>query len=77
MMEPKKKNWVKKAIPAARKGVFKEKAQAAGETTREYATEKMNAPGGLGKEARVATTLMGMSHKKKSKMYTHPSSNKD
>jgi hypothetical protein len=72
-----KKNWIKKAVPKSRHGVFREKAEAAGKTTREYAKEKESAPGALGKEARLAETLMGMSHKKKkSKMYSHPSSEK-
>lgn len=69
-----KKRWIQKAVPKAGRGVFKAKAQAAGETTREYAAEKADASGALGKEARLAQTLMGMSHKKKSKLYTHPSS---
>lgn len=71
-----KKNWIKQAVRPARRGVFKAKAEAAGETTKEYAAEKSDAPGALGKEARLAQTLMGMGHKKKSKLYTHPSSNR-
>ena len=72
--EPKKKNWIKKAVPKERRGVFKAKAEAAGETTKEYASEKASAPGELGREARLATNLMGMSHKrkKKSPLYDHP-----
>src|SRR6202021_2591267 len=69
-----KKNWIKKAIPKGNRGKFKAKAEAAGETTREYAAEKKDAPGALGKEARLAQNLMGM--KRKSKMYSHPSSAK-
>jgi hypothetical protein len=65
-----KKTWIKKAVPKARKGVFKEKAGDAGETTAEYAREKEHAPGALGKEARLAETLMGMGHKKhREKLY--------
>ena len=47
------------------------KAEAAGKTTKEYAAEKSDAPGALGKEARLAENLMGMSHKKsaKAKLY--------
>lgn len=73
-----KKNWVKQAVPKSRKGVFKAKAEAAGRTTAEYAAEKKDAPGALGKEARLAQTLMGMGHKKSGnkKLYTHPSSNR-
>jgi hypothetical protein len=65
MAEGKKKKWIQKAIPKSRHGVFKKKAEAAGVSTREFAKEKENAPGALGKEARLAETLMGMSHKKK------------
>lgn len=54
-----KKNWVKKATEGG-KGVFRKKAEAAGESTAEFAEEKADAPGKLGKEARLATTLMGM-----------------
>ncbi len=53
-------NFISKAVPKKRRGVFKEKAQAAGKTTREFAAEKKDAPGALGKEARLASTLMGM-----------------
>ena len=75
MAEGKKKKWVKKAVPEARKGVFKAKAEAAGMSTKAYAEKEKDAPGTLGKEARLATTLMGMGHKaKKSKMYDHPRS---
>jgi hypothetical protein len=69
MAEAKKKKWIQKAVPKSRHGVFRKKAEAAGETTREFAKEKEGAPGALGKEARLAETLMGMPHKKKSKMY--------
>lgn len=72
-----KKKWIQSAVPKARKGVFKAKAEAAGKTTREYAAEKSGSPGELGREARLASTLMGMHQaKKKSKLYTHPSSSK-
>lgn len=73
MAKPKK--WISKAIPKSHEGKFSAKAEAAGETTREYAAEKAGAPGKLGKEARLATTLMGMN--KKSKMYDHPRSKRD
>ncbi len=71
-----KKKWVQHAVPKSRKGIFKAKAERAGKTTAEYAKEKEGASGTLGKEARLAETLMGMGHKKKSKLYTHPSSNR-
>lgn len=65
-----KKNWVKQAVPKKRRGVFRAKAEAAGESTAAYAEEKKDAPGKLGREARLASTLMGMSHKrKKSPLY--------
>lgn len=64
-----KKNWIKTAIPKARRGVFKAKAEAAGKTTREYASEKADAPGALGKEARLAENLMGMRKKNSAKLY--------
>ena len=63
-----KKKWIKKAVAGAH-GQFAAKAKAAGETTREYAAEKASAPGTLGKQARLAQTLMGMHHKA-SKMYS-------
>ena len=80
MAEPaKKKNWIKKAVPKERRGVFKEKAKEAGMSTSVYAKKKEDAPGALGKEARLAENLMGMSHKrkKKSPLYTNPRSQKD
>ncbi len=58
------KNFIKDAI-GNNKGVFKAKAKAAGKTTAEYAAEKASAPGKLGREARLAKTLMGMNKKKK------------
>ncbi len=57
-----KHKFIKKATANAH-GQFRRKAEAAGETTREFAKEKEGAPGKLGKEARLATTLMGMHHK--------------
>ncbi len=59
-----KKDWIKKAV-AGGKGAFKAKADAAGKSTAEFAAEKADAPGKLGKEARLASTLMGM-HKSRS-----------
>lgn len=71
-----KKNWIKQATPKGRRGVFKTKAEAAGKTTKQYAAEKADAPGALGKQARLAQTLMGMGKKSNTKLYTHPSSNR-
>jgi hypothetical protein len=67
-MAERKKKWIKGAVSNAH-GQFKAKAEAAGKTTREFAEEKKDAPGKLGKEARLATTLMGMHHGKAEKMY--------
>jgi hypothetical protein len=75
-MAKKPKKWISKAVPKSHEGKFAAKAKAAGETTREYAAEKAGSGGTLGKEARLATTLMGMHHKK-SKMYDHPRSKRD
>ena len=63
--------WIKKAIKPQNKGDFKAKAEKAGESTSEFADEKKDAPGKLGKEARLAGTLMGMHHDrpKASKLY--------
>lgn len=61
------KKWIKGAIKHP--GAFKAKAEAAGKTTSEFAEEKAGAPGKLGKEARLASTLMGMHHAKADKMY--------
>lgn len=56
-----KKHWMKKAFANAH-GQFKEKAEAAGKSTREYASEKADASGKLGKEARLAEVGMKASH---------------
>lgn len=56
----KSKKWIAKATANA-KGQFAAKAKKAGKTTREFAREKASAPGKLGKQARLAETLMGMS----------------
>lgn len=63
-----KRNWIKKAVGNNR-GVFKKKAQAAGETTREFASQHSGDKGKLGAEARLATNLMSMS--RRSKLYDH------
>ena len=54
-----RKSWIAGATSNAH-GQFAAKAKAAGETTREYADEKTTAPGKLGKQARLAKSLMGM-----------------
>ena len=55
-----KKNWIKSAVPASSKGKFREKAQRAGMSTIAYANKEKDASGTLGKEARLAASLMGM-----------------
>ena len=65
----KPKKWIKSATKNAH-GQFAAKAKAAGETTKEFANEHESDEGKLGKQARLAKTLMGMSHKKnRSKLY--------
>lgn len=59
------KRWIKKATPEDSKGKFAAKAKAAGKTTKQFAAAKADAPGTLGKEARLAETLMSM-HKGRS-----------
>ncbi len=66
-MEKKKKNWIKGAVSDEDKGKFAAKARAAGETTANYAKMHENDSGTLGKEARLALTLMKISKKGKDK----------
>lgn len=47
-----------KAATANAHGQFRKKAEAAGESTEEFAKAKEGAPGKLGKQARLAETLM-------------------
>ena len=69
-----KKNWIKKGA-SKHPGLFAKEAEAAGETTREYAQEKKHAGGKLGKEANFAINAMAAGKKKhKSKLYDHPRS---
>lgn len=69
----KKKNWIRSAVKPENKGKFTAKAEAAGKSVKEFAAEKKDAPGALGKEARLATTFQKMA-KKKSPLRTHPRS---
>ena len=48
-------NWIQGAIKHP--GAFTAKAKAAGKSVAAYAAEKKNAPGVLGKQARLAQTL--------------------
>lgn len=57
------KNFIK-AATAKGKGVFAAKAKKAGETTKAYALEHKGATGKLGKESRLALTLLKLQKKK-------------
>ena len=60
------KKWIKGAVSNAH-GQFKVKAERAGESTKEFAKEHAGSPGKLGKQARLAETLMKVSHEPKHK----------
>ena len=64
-MAPKKKHWIQGAIKHP--GAFSAKAKAAGKTTAEYAKEKQDAGGKLGRQARLAEVLMHLNPYKKKK----------
>jgi len=61
------KKWIKKATENAH-GQFREKAEKAGKSTVAYAREHEHDSGKLGKQARLAETLMNMTkaHNEKS-----------
>lgn len=67
-MADKKKKWVKAVTEDMDKGAFRKKAEAAGKSTAAYAREHEDDSGKLGKQARLAETLMAMNkaHKEKS-----------
>lgn len=54
-----KRKWIKAATENSH-GQFAAKAKAAGKTTREFASEHAGDSGKIGKQARLAETLMGM-----------------
>jgi hypothetical protein len=56
------KHWIAGATDNAH-GQFAAKAKKAGMSTRAYAEANAGAKGLLGKQARLALTLMGMHHK--------------
>lgn len=58
------KNFIKSATKNAH-GQFRAKAQAAGMSTAAYAQKEASAPGLLGKQARLAKTLMRLGKGKK------------
>ncbi len=53
-------HWIAGAV--SRPGAFSAKAHRAGESTGAYAEQEAHAPGRLGRQARLASTLMGMPH---------------
>lgn len=59
MAEKKKSKWIAGAT-ANSHGQFRKKAEAAGESTAAFAKEHEHSPGLLGKQARLAETLMGL-----------------
>ena len=70
MSEAKKpKRWIAKAINPEHRGVFKKKAEAAGESTHEFAEQKKGAAGITGKQAKLALALMGASHGARHNLY--------
>jgi len=62
-MEKKKSKWIKGAIKHP--GAFKKKAEKAGQSTREFAREHEHDGGRVGRQARLAETLMSMRKGKK------------
>lgn len=56
-----KHSWIKGAVKHP--GAFTKKAEAAGKSVAEYAAEKKDAPGTLGKQARLAQTFRKMAAK--------------
>ncbi len=67
----KKRKWISKALENSH-GQFRKMAEAAGETTKQFAREHAGDKGKTGKQARLAKTLMDMhrgAHKVMHKMY--------
>lgn len=63
-----KKKWIQGAIKHP--GEFSAKAKSAGESTKAFAAEHAGDKGKLGKQARLAQTLMGMNKKRSSEKET-------
>jgi len=59
------KNFIADATANAH-GQFRAKAKKAGKSTAEFARMHEHSPGKLGKQARLALTLMGLHHTSKS-----------
>lgn len=75
MSETKPNRWMQKAVKPSHEGKFTAKAERAGESVAEYAAEKKDAPGTLGKEARLAQVFEKTAHKsKRGPIYRHPTS---
>lgn len=71
-----KKKWIQKGA-SKHPGLFAAKARGAGKTTREYAAEKKDAGGTLGKEANFAANAMSAGRKARAgNRYTHASNAK-
>ena len=69
MAEGKKpKRWIAKATGNAH-GQFRKKAEDAGESTREFASEHKGDPGKTGKQARLALSLISVGHKGRHSLY--------
>ncbi len=59
-----KKKWVREAVPKSHEGRLREKAEAAGESTRTFAQKHKGDSGKTGAQSRLAITLIGMNRKK-------------
>ncbi len=75
-MAEKKKKWMKGVTEHMHKGVFSAKAKAAGESTSTFAHEHEGDGGKLGKEARLAETLMKAAHHNAHKVHKASASHK-
>ena len=58
-------HWIKAATKNSH-GQFRKRAEAAGMSTSAFAKKEEHAPGLIGEQARLAETLMGLPHGKKS-----------
>jgi hypothetical protein len=59
-----KSKWIQQAV-SKHPGAFRKQAQAAGESTAQYAQEHKDDKGTTGRRARLALSLMSMHHKGK------------
>ena len=75
MAEKPKKKWIQKATAGAH-GQFRRKAEAAGESTKEFAEGHKGDSGKTGKQARLALALMGAAggKERRKRLYKHPKS---